>query len=152
MEALRDKIKEITLVDPRETENTKALEEVTIISIYTDYLNRYVMIGTELAKELRSALVEFLKKNYDVFAWSLGNVPGIDPHVVVHKLFTNCDYPLVRQKRRKFAPKHLKVIEEEVAKLIKANVTKKSHYPYWLANVVVAPPKEEKWRVSILPT
>ena len=40
-----------------------------------------------------------------------------------------------------FAPKCLKVIEEEVAKLIKANVIRKSHYLDWLANVVVAPQK-----------
>ena len=70
METLKDKVKEITLVDLRETENTKPLEEVAPISIHPDYPNRHVMIGTELTEELRSALVEFLKKNYDVFAWS----------------------------------------------------------------------------------
>ena len=68
MEALRDEVEEITLADPRETENTKPLEEVVSISIHFDYIDRHVMIGTELTKELRSALIEFLKKNYDVFA------------------------------------------------------------------------------------
>ena len=37
MEALRDKVKEITLVDPREIENTKPLEKVTPISIDSEY-------------------------------------------------------------------------------------------------------------------
>ena len=123
MEALRDEVEEITLVDPKETENTKPLKEVTPISIHLDYPNCHVMIRTELTEELWSALVEFLKKNNDVFAWSQGDVLGIDPQVAVHKLFTDPDHPLVRQKR-KFAPERLKVIEEEVAKLIKANVIK----------------------------
>ena len=68
MEALKDEMDEITLVDPRETKNTKPLEEVTPISIHVNYPDHHVMIGTELIEELPSTLVKFLKKNYDVFA------------------------------------------------------------------------------------
>ena len=81
MEALRDEVDNITFVDPRETENTKPLEEVAPISIHPNYPDRHVMIRTELTEELQSALVEFLKKNYDVLAWSQDDVLGIDPHV-----------------------------------------------------------------------
>ena len=63
-------MEEITLVDPRELENTQSLEEVTPVSIHPDHPYCHVMIGTELIKELRSAMVKFLKMNYDVFAWS----------------------------------------------------------------------------------
>ena len=62
METLRDKVEEITLANPRETKNHKPLEEVTPISIHLDHPDRHVMIGTELTKELRNALVKFLKK------------------------------------------------------------------------------------------
>ncbi|XP_057506528.1 uncharacterized protein LOC130789725 [Actinidia eriantha] len=113
---------EVTLADPRDTKNAKPLEEVTPISIHPDYPDRHVMIGTELIDELRTTLVEFLKGNFDVFAWSQGDIPGIDPQIATHKLFTNPKPPLVRQKRRKFAPECLKVIEDEVNKLIRANV------------------------------
>ncbi|GFZ12705.1 hypothetical protein Acr_23g0010900 [Actinidia rufa] len=89
MEALRDEVEEITFADPRGTKNTKPLEVVAPISIHPDHPDRYVMIGTELTEEQRNALVEFLKKNSDVFAWSQGDVPGIGPQVAVHKLFTN---------------------------------------------------------------
>ncbi|GFS40353.1 hypothetical protein Acr_00g0068050 [Actinidia rufa] len=75
--------------------------------------------------------------------------PGIDPEVAMHKLFTKPEYSPVRQKRRKFAPERLKVIEDEVNKLIKANVVREAHYPDWLANVVVAPKKGGKWRVCV---
>ena len=143
MEALRDRVEDTTFVDLLEMKNTKPLEEVALISIHPDYPNRHVMIGTELTEELWSALIEFLKKNYDVFAWSQGNVPRIDPQIAVHKLFTNPEHTLVCQKRRKFALECLKVIKEEMAKLIKANVVKESHYLDWLANVVITPKKGE---------
>ncbi|GFZ19944.1 hypothetical protein Acr_28g0006490 [Actinidia rufa] len=149
METLRDEIEQLILEDPRETENTKPLEEVVPISIHPNYLERQVMIGTELTDELRIALTDFLKKNSDVFAWSQGDVPGIDPEVAMHKLFTKPDCSPVRQKRRKFAPERLKVIEDEISKLIKANVVREAHYPDWLANVVVAPQKGGKWRVCV---
>ncbi|GFS42516.1 hypothetical protein Acr_00g0080270 [Actinidia rufa] len=116
---LRGEMEQLILEDPRETENTKPLEEVVPISIHPNYPDRQVMIGTELTDELRIALIDFLKKNSDVFAWSQGDVPGIDPEIAMHKLFTKPEYSPVRQKRRKFAPERLKVIEDEVNKLIK---------------------------------
>ena len=85
-------MEEITLIDPRETKNTKTLEEVALTSIHPDYTDHHVMIRTKLTEERRSALVEFLKKNYDVFAWSQGDIPGIDTQVIVYKLFTNLDH------------------------------------------------------------
>ena len=139
MKALREEMEEITLVDPRESEKTKLLEKVTLVFIHLDHPDFHVMIGTELTKELRSALVEFLERNYDVFAWSQSDISGIDPQVATHKLFTNPDYALVCHERRKFAPEQLKVIKEEVAKLIKANINRESHYSDWLEDVVVAP-------------
>ena len=89
-------MEKITLVDPRELENTKPLEEVTLIYIHPDHPDQHVMIGIELTEKLQGAMVEFLKKNYDVFAWSQGDVPGIDTQVITHRLFTNPYYPLVR--------------------------------------------------------
>ena len=84
-----------------------------------------------------------------MFAWSRSDVLGIDPLMVVYKLFTDPDHPPFCQKIRKFTPEHLKVIEEEVAKFIKANVKEEYHYLDWLANVIVTPKKGKKWGVCI---
>ena len=53
------------------------------------------------------------------------------------------------KKKRRFASECLKVIKDEVSKLLKASVIKESHYLDWLANVVIAPKKEKKWRVCV---
>ena len=63
---LKDEIEEITLVG--ESENTKPLEEITSVFIHPNHPVRHVMIEIELTDELRVALVELLKENYDVFA------------------------------------------------------------------------------------
>ena len=55
-------MEEIIFVDSWETENTKPLEELTPIFIHHDFLDRHIMIEIELTEELRSALVELLKK------------------------------------------------------------------------------------------
>ena len=98
MEILRDEMEEITLVNPRESENAHPLEEVTLVSIHLNHPNCHIMIGTELTKELRIALVKFLKENYHIFAWSQGDVPGINLQVNTNRLFTNPDYPPVCRK------------------------------------------------------
>ena len=139
MKALRDKIEDVPLVDPRETKSTKPPEEVVPIPIHSNYPDCHVMIKSKLTKELQNALVGFLKKYYNVFAGWYGNILGIDPHIVVHKLFTDSDHSPVNQKRKKFTLEQLKVIEEKVAKLIKAGAIREFHYPDWLANIVVAP-------------
>ena len=51
-------MEEITIVDLRESENTKPFEEVTLVYIHLDHPNRHVMNGTKLTEELRSAMVE----------------------------------------------------------------------------------------------
>ena len=51
---------------------------------------------------------------------------------------------------RKFGPTRLKLIEKEVAKLIKANAIRESHYPDWLANVVITPKKGKNGEYALI--
>ena len=39
-----------------------------------------------LSSEMRTRLIEFLKENLDVFAWSNEDMPGISPKIIQHKL------------------------------------------------------------------
>ena len=88
------------MVGSIEIKNTKPFEKITSISIHADYTNHHVMIGTELTDGLRSTLTNFLKRNFDVFAWSQGDVLDIDPQVATQKLFTNPEYPQFAKKKK----------------------------------------------------
>ena len=43
-------------------------------------------IRTTMSEELKKKLVQFLKGNLDVFAWSHKNMPGIATEVIQHQL------------------------------------------------------------------
>ncbi|KAL6315401.1 hypothetical protein AAG906_000512 [Vitis piasezkii] len=55
----------------------------------------------------------------------------------------------VRQRVRRFHPDRQKVIRDEIDKLLEAGFIREVEYPDWLANVVVVPKKEGKWRVCV---
>ena len=46
-------------------------------------------IGMTLSPEMKSMLIQFLKENLDVFAWSQEDMPGISPKVIEYKLNVN---------------------------------------------------------------
>ena len=74
---------------------------------------------------------------------------GIDPTVITHRLNTNPSFKPIKQKRRSFAPKRQKAINEEVGKLLQARAIREVEYPEWLANVVLVKKANGKWRLCI---
>jgi hypothetical protein len=94
-------------------------------------------IGSNLPPKLKESLVQFLKNNKDVFAWSHEDMPGINPSIISHKLNVNPSLRPVKQKQRVFAPERNDAIMEEVDKLLTANFIREVFYPDWLANVVM---------------
>ena len=43
-------------------------------------------IGTNLSPETKEGIVNFLKDNLDVFAWSHEDMPGIPTGIIQHRL------------------------------------------------------------------
>nr|CAN70842.1 hypothetical protein VITISV_013563 [Vitis vinifera] len=74
---------------------------------------------------------------------------GIDPSVTSHKLNILPTARPIRQKVRRFHPDRQKIIRIEIDKLLEAGFIREVDYPDWLANVVVVPKKEGKWRVCV---
>ena len=62
---------------------------------------------------------------------------GIDPSIIVHRLNVSPSFPLIRQKKRVFAPERDQAIVEEVYKLQEASFIREVYYPDWLTNVVM---------------
>lgn len=108
-----------------------------------------VLVGTQLTKEEKDELINFLKENKDFFAWSHKDIPSINPSAVEHKLNIDPKHHPVRQKKRRFVPKRNKIASDEVDKLLEINAIEPCQYPDWLSNVVVVKKKNGKWRVCI---
>ena len=58
---------------------------------------KFFLIGTQLPPQEKKELVEFLRKNIDVFAWNAYKAPGVDPSFICHHLNVN---PFVTPKRQ----------------------------------------------------
>jgi hypothetical protein len=57
---------------------------------------RVLQIGTCLTQEIREGLVDFLRRNLEVFAWSHEDIPGISPKMIVHVLNVDPDMKPVK--------------------------------------------------------
>uniref|UniRef100_A0A2N9J3T5 Uncharacterized protein n=1 Tax=Fagus sylvatica TaxID=28930 RepID=A0A2N9J3T5_FAGSY len=98
------------------------LEVMGDIALVTGDDKKTTMIRTTLSKEIRAELINFLKANADVFAWT---------------------------KRRVFAPERNVAVMEEVEKLLMTRFIREVYYPEWLANVVMVKKSSGKWRMCV---
>ena len=137
-------------LDMRDEVNTRPepSEEPEPIHV-DDHPEHLAYVGSKLAEDLRSLLIHFLKQNKDVFAWKQEDMGGIDPAIITHRLNVNPSFKPVKQKRRSFAPKRQRAINEEVGKLLQAGAIREVEYPEWLANVVLVKKANGKWRLCI---
>ena len=62
-----------------EESKVEALETVALVE---DGTTKTTRIRTTLSPEMRTRLIEFLKENLDVFAWSHEDMPGISPKII----------------------------------------------------------------------
>ena len=92
-----------------------------------------------LATTTKQALVEFLRRNQEVFAWSHKDMVGIDPAVISHVLNIDKSFPPVQQKRRLLDKDRSKALKEEVKKLKENGFIWVVFYPSWISNPVLVP-------------
>lgn len=71
-------------------------------------------------------------------------MPGIDPTIMVHRLYVDLSFRLVKQNRRPVNRERSDVIVEEVNKLLKARYIKEVLYLEWISNVVLFKKSNEK--------
>ena len=71
------------MIEEKKEDKVEVLE---IVELVEGEITRMTRIGTTLSPEMRTRLIQFLKENLDVFAWSHEDIPGISPKVIQHRL------------------------------------------------------------------
>ncbi|XP_019226659.1 PREDICTED: uncharacterized protein LOC109208090 [Nicotiana attenuata] len=122
------------------------MKELETVALFEEFLESKFHLGTRLHPKLRFGFIEFLKFNADYFAWSHEDITGIPTEVVVHKLGLDHDVPPVRQKKSPIAKARNKFVKEEVTHFVNIGSIREVRYPDWLANNVVVPKKNNKFR------
>ena len=94
MMEMEDQVQALSIEEHRTvTEPVEKLEEITLDSSGPD---RMTKIGTLANPTIRQELITFLRDNWDVFAWSHKDMPGIDPSVMVHRLNVSPAFPSIQ--------------------------------------------------------
>ena len=94
-------------------------------------------------------MIEFLKRNIDVFAYDACDASGFDPAFICHHLNVNLSITPKKQRPQRPLREHADAIRDEVMKFKRAGAIKDVFYPEWLANTMVVKEKNGKWRVCI---
>ncbi|GKV50913.1 hypothetical protein SLEP1_g57592 [Rubroshorea leprosula] len=130
-------------------QKAEPVEPVETVPLNPDVPERTVKIGTKITEEERAGLLEFLRTNQDVFAWTTDEMPGIPAELTVHKLSTDPTRRPVVQKRRLFGPEKQAAIDEEIQKLLQAGFIRRVEYSEWVSNPVLVKKPNGKWRMCI---
>ena len=67
-------------------EEENKVEALKTVALVEDGTTKMTRIGMMLSPEMRTRLIEFLKENLDVFAWSHKDMPGISSKIIQYKL------------------------------------------------------------------
>ncbi|XP_075475781.1 uncharacterized protein LOC142511886 [Primulina tabacum] len=110
---------------------------------------KHVQVARDISTSTRVNLLQCLKTNISVFAWSQQELTRISPQVAEHKLNILPRSRSVKQKKGHFGPEKDKVIEEQVGELLKAGHIREVQFPTWLSNVVLVPKSTGKWRMCV---
>ena len=108
---------------------------------------KFFQVGAQLPPQEKEELVEFLKRNINMYAWEAYDAPGIDPAFICHHL--NVNPSITPKPPRRPSREHADAIRDEVMKLKRAGDIKEVFYPEWLANTVVVKKKNVKWRICV---
>ena len=121
------------------------LERVVIV----DDREKFFQVGVQLPPREKEGLIDFLRKNIDVFAWSAYEALRVDSNFICHHLNVNPSVVPKRQPPWPSSKEHSNVVKDEVLKLKWASAIKEVFYPKWLANTMVVKKKSGKWWVYV---
>ena len=91
----------------------KDLEKVVI----GDDSKRFFQVGTQIPLLEKEQLVDFLRRNVDVFAWDAYETPGLDLNFICHHLNVNPSITPKRQPHWHPSNEHVEAVKSEVTKL-----------------------------------
>ena len=83
------------MIEEKEKEKVEALEIVELVNKEPTKTTR---VGITMSIDTKKKLVQFLKENLDIFAWSHEDIPSISMEIIQHKLDVDPEKKPVQQR------------------------------------------------------
>ncbi|XP_072056316.1 uncharacterized protein [Arachis hypogaea] len=84
---------------------------------------KFTFVNKNLPHELKEPLIEMIRANRDLFAWTPADMPGIDPQIISHHLAVKPEARPVAQRRRKMSAERAEEVAKQTAGLLEAGKT-----------------------------
>ncbi|XP_072058090.1 uncharacterized protein [Arachis hypogaea] len=114
-----------------------------------DSEEKFTFVNKNLPYDLKEPLMEMIRANGDLFAWTQVGMPGIDPQLMSHRLAVKKEAKPVAQRRRKMSQERAKEVARQTTSLLEAGFIRELDYSTWLSNVVLVRKHNGKWRMCV---
>ena len=85
--------------------------------VVSDDSRKFFQIRALLPPQRKEKLIEFLRRNVDVFTWNTCEAPRVDPSFICHHLNVNPSVTPKKQQPRCLFEDHSDAVRDEVMKL-----------------------------------
>jgi len=114
-------------LDPREVEpRLEAKDELRRIALIDE--ERYTSIKTTMAAADVELIHLTLKRNVDLFAWTVANVQGVNLEIITHCLSVYKEVRLIVQKKKNHGEDKRLAARTEAEKLLKVGFIQEARY------------------------
>jgi len=135
-------------LDPREVEpRLEAKDKLRHVPLIDE--ERYTSVSTAIAVADAELIHQALKRNVDLFAWTVADVPSVNPEIITHQLSVYKETRPIAQKKRNHGEDKRLAARADAEKLLKVGFIREARYSTWLANVVMVTKSNNKWRMCI---
>ncbi|KAJ0754891.1 putative nucleotidyltransferase, Ribonuclease H [Helianthus annuus] len=129
-----------SLVEPPEVE-LKALPKHLKYAYVGEGNTLPVIIASNLTGEQEKKLMEVLVTNRAAIGWTIADLKGISPSVVMHKIITEENVTPVRDAQRRLNPNMREVVKKEVLKWLDAGIIYPISDSQWVSPTQTVPKK-----------
>jgi spore cortex formation protein SpoVR/YcgB (stage V sporulation) len=116
----KPKEKEPSSDESEKQARVKPAKETKMVTLFEGNTSKQVTISAKLDNKIESELIQFLRDNSDIFAWSVEDLLGVDRSIIEHILDVNKNHPPVKQKLHKLSEERKQAAKAEVQCLLNA--------------------------------
>ncbi|XP_072071687.1 uncharacterized protein [Arachis hypogaea] len=114
-----------------------------------DIEEKFTFVNRNLPHDLKEPLMEMIRANGDLFAWTPADMPGIDPQLISHRLAVSAEAKAVAHRRRKMSQERAEEVARQTASLLEAGFIRELDYLTLLSNIVLVRKHNGKWRMCV---
>jgi hypothetical protein len=100
-----------------------------------------VIIASDLTDAQEEKLIEVLREHKEAIGWTIEDIKGISPSLVMHKIHLEEDSKPSREPQRRLNPAMQEVVRAEVIKLLDAGIIYPISDSKWVSPIHVVPKK-----------